>query len=326
MEIVLTTPRPPADNAGNETTSARWRRALEELGHGVDITYDFAPDEGLPDLLVALHASKSHDSIERYVEADPERPLVVALTGTDLYKYRDDHPEVDTNLERADAIVVLQEHALRELNDDLRSRTYVVHQSLGLTEDLDALEGSGLLSDGGFDVCFAAHLRDVKDPLRTAEAARELPETSAVQVTHVGRALSETWRERVAREDRENDRYRWHGEVPRPEALSAIADADLLTATSVLEGGPNVVSEAVALGTPVVASEIPGHIGLLGGDYPGYYPARNTEALAELLERAEGDESFYASLVEACRERAPRFEPEREIEAWRDVLETACYS
>jgi len=324
MEITLTTPRPPADNAGNETTSARWKRALEELGCEVEVVHEFDPEAGLPDLLVALHAYKSHDSIERWVREAPERPLVVALTGTDLYKYRDDHPEVDTNLERADAIVALQEHALRELGEELRARTHVVHQSLGLVEDLRAIDDdSELLAGGGFDVCFAAHLRDVKDPLRTARAARELPDDSGIQVAHVGRALSDAWEERARREDAENDRYEWHGEVERPRALSAIRSADLLTATSILEGGPNVVSEAVALGTPVVASEIPGHTGLLGDDYPGYYPAEDTEALADLLQRAENDEDFYQSLVAACRERAPRFEPQREIEAWRDVLETA---
>ncbi len=333
MHILLVTPRPPTDNAGNETTSARWGSLLADLGHDVDVVYnDTALETDDVDLLVALHAWRSDEAIETFLDRHPDRPAVVALTGTDLYKYRDDHAEVDTNIDRADALVALQDEALDELDESDRARARVVPQSIGALEAVDPLDDpdapapdpdSDCLEEGAFNVCFAAHLRDVKDPLRTAQAVRHLDDDSGIHVTHVGRALSDDWEQRAREETDTNPRYDWHGEVPRDEALDAIAGADLLTSTSILEGGPNVVSEAIALGTPVIASEIPGHTGLLGPDYPGYFPVEDDARLAELLRRAETDDDVYDALVEAVRERAARFTPERERRAWAEVLDIA---
>jgi glycosyltransferase involved in cell wall biosynthesis len=78
-------------------------------------------------------------------------------------------------------------------------------------------------------------------------------------------------------------RYGWRGAVPRTEALAVLARSRLLALTSLQEGGANVVSEALAAGVPIVSSAIPGSIGLLGADYPGYFPVGDTEALATVL-------------------------------------------
>jgi glycosyltransferase involved in cell wall biosynthesis len=79
-----------------------------------------------------------------------------------------------------------------------------------------------------------------------------------------------------------------------------------------MEGGANSVCEALATGVPVIASDIPGNVGMLGRDYPGYYPVGDTEALAFLLEKAERDEDFYRSLKMACEARRHLVSPERE--------------
>ena len=62
------------------------------------------------------------------------------------------------------------------------------------------------------------------------------------------------------------------------------------------EGGANVVSEAIRLGVPVLASRISGNIGLLGPDYPAYYAVGNGLELAKLMLRAASDGGFYATL------------------------------
>ena len=66
-----------------------------------------------------------------------------------------------------------------------------------------------------------------------------------------------------------------------------------------MEGGAHVVSEAIATGVPVIASAIPGNIGLLGEDYPGYYPAGDEKALAALMSRARSDSRWLGSLQSA---------------------------
>jgi glycosyltransferase involved in cell wall biosynthesis len=172
----------------------------------------------------------------------------------------------------------------------------------------------------GFHVAVIGHLREEKDPLRPALAARRLPDDSRIRIHHYGKARSADWAARAEEEMRRNTRYRWHGEVPRHVVRKAYRRTHLLVLPSRMEGGANVISEAVVAGVPVVASEIPGSVGLLGTDYPGYYPVGDEHALAEVLLRAERDAAFYAALSRGCRAVRPRFTPACESEAWSRLI------
>jgi len=88
-----------------------------------------------------------------------------------------------------------------------------------------------------------------------------------------------------------------------------------------MEGGANVISEAVMAGLPVIASDIEGSVGLLGADYPGYYPVQDAEALRERLLRAEFDGGYYTELVAACDARRQLFTPQQEQAGWEKLLE-----
>jgi glycosyltransferase involved in cell wall biosynthesis len=171
-----------------------------------------------------------------------------------------------------------------------------------------------------FETCVLGHLRPVKDPFRAAMAARLLPASSRIRVLHIGAALSEAMAERACAESARNPRYRWLGELPRGRALRALGRCRLLVLTSRMEGGANAISEALACSVPILASRISGSIGLLGENYPGYFPSGDTRALATLLRRAETDAEFYAELCACCRRLAPLVEPARERESWDDLL------
>ena len=147
------------------------------------------------------------------------------------------------------------------------------------------------------------HLRPVKDPFRTELAARLLPDSSRVKVFQLGAALRNEMAEQARAASASNRRYEWLGQRPREEALQVLSGCRLLSLTSKLEGGANVISEAVTLGVPVVSSHIAGSIGLLGEDYPGYFPFGETQALADLLWRAETDQGFYNVLRNHCGRR-----------------------
>jgi glycosyltransferase involved in cell wall biosynthesis len=172
----------------------------------------------------------------------------------------------------------------------------------------------------GFKVCVLGHLRPVKDPFRTALASRLLPPMSGVRVLHVGAALSPDMAKQARAEATCNPRYRWLGDLPRWRALRILAGSRLLVLTSRLEGGANVVSEAIAVGVPVLASRIAGSVGLLGSGYPGYFSFGDTHALAELLTRAETDATFYTKLKSWCRRLRPLVRPARERQSWRRLL------
>src|SRR5262245_19912849 len=91
MYVSLITPAAKASRTGNRTTAARWARILRSLGHRVRVAVDYADESA--DLMVALHAWRSAASIERFHRRHPERPLVVALTGTDVYRFQHEDPE-----------------------------------------------------------------------------------------------------------------------------------------------------------------------------------------------------------------------------------------
>lgn len=125
---------------------------------------------------------------------------------------------------------------------------------------------------------------------------------------------------RARAEERRNRRYRWLGGLPRGQVRRLIARSRLLVLSSRMEGGANVISEAVVDGTPVLASRIAGSVGLLGANYPGYFAVGDTRALTRLLARAEGDPRFYRRLKNWCARLAPRFRPARERAAWQKLI------
>ncbi len=169
-------------------------------------------------------------------------------------------------------------------------------------------------------VSVIGHLRDVKDPLRAAEAARLLPADSRVRIEQVGRAYTAEWAARARAEMVSNPRYTWRDDVPRTSVRRLLARSHAMVISSLSEGGANVISEAVVAGVPILASRMDGNVGLLGAGYPGYFPVGDTEALAALLQRLELEPRFAARLAKAARQRAPLFRPAREIAAWRRLL------
>ena len=161
----------------------------------------------------------------------------------------------------------------------------------------------------------------MKDPFRTADAVRLLPASSQIKVLHAGAALSPDMESEALAKTKSNPRYRWLGELPPWKTLRLLAGSRLLALTSQMEGGANVVSEALACSIPVISSRISGSIGLLGEDYPGYFPVGDTQALADLLHRLETDQSFYLSLKAWCHRRKEIVSPDREKQSWECLLQ-----
>jgi glycosyltransferase involved in cell wall biosynthesis len=165
------------------------------------------------------------------------------------------------------------------------------------------------------------HLRDVKDPLRAAEAVRLLPTDSKVRIEQIGGAYTSQWVERARAEMASNARYHWRGDVPRADVRRLLMRSHAMVISSLSEGGANVISEAAVIGVPILASLVDGNVGLLGSAYPGYFPVGDTRSLATLMLRIENDPRFARGLARAVRARAPLFAPRREIAAWRRLLE-----
>ena len=321
MRIGIITPAPPHSKYGNRVTALRWARILKGLGHRVSVRQEYTGESF--DLLIALHAKHSHPSVSRFHDKHPESPLIVALTGTDLYRDLGKDREARESLELAARIVALQPKALEELRPELRERVRVIYQSVN-GKSIGSGNHRPLKSVNGatptFDVCVIGHLRPVKDPFRAAHAARLLPSSSRIRILHVGRAMTKEMEERARAEMRVNPRYRWVGERPRWQVHRILARSDLCVLPSLMEGGANVLSEAIVASVPILGSRIAGTVGILGEDYPGYFSAGNTRELVRLMIRAETDLPFLTELTNWCRQLAPQFAPAREEAAWHDLL------
>lgn len=309
MRIAIVTPAPPGSRHGNRHTALRWAAHLRSLGHRVSILTQWRT--GNFDTLIALHARRSHPAIAKWKARHPERPLVVVLTGTDLYRDIRGDREARLSLEMADRLVVLQEEGLKELSPRHRRKATVIHQSVPPVRRLPT-------SKQHFLVTVIGHLREEKDPFCAARALRHLD--GEVRVVQLGKALSEDMAKEARRLMKKDGRYRWLGELPRPNALRWLARSHAMVISSRMEGGAHVVSEAIAAGVPVLASRIPGNAGLLGKRYGGYYPVANDKALARLIQRAREDRGFLRSLEKAVKARRPLTWPDAERSALRLLL------
>lgn len=311
--ILIVSPAAPDSVHGNGVTARRWAAVLESLGHRVRLSQHL-PEDGDFDALVALHARKSADAVRRFRARHPKRPIVIGLTGTDLYPDLRSTGVDPAVLALANRFVVLQPLGVEQLDPQDRPNARVIIQSLPQVQRRTSLAGV-------FEVVQLAHLRAVKDPLRLAAAVRHLPADSLIRVSHLGAAMEPELAAEAAAESAGNPRYDWLGPRPRDEALAVLARSRLLALTSLHEGGANVVSEALAAGVPVVSSAIPGSIGLLGEDYPGYFPAGDTGALTELLRAVEQDrDGLYRQLQDRCAALRPIVDPQRERRSWADLL------
>ncbi|MFY9554497.1 MAG: selenoneine biosynthesis selenosugar synthase SenB [Blastocatellia bacterium] len=334
MKIGIVTPAHPKSRYGNRVTALRWARILKRLGHSVTVKQSYN-NERL-DLLIALHARRSYSSITRFYRQHPESPIVVALTGTDLYHDLDLSSRANKSLDLATRIVALQRKALEKLSLRLRRKTRVIYQSVsGAAGNAGGVSGrvapaatesassppkrsSGLDT---FDVCVVGHLRPVKDPFRAALAARLLPASSRIRVVQVGGAMSRQAELKAQAEMRINPRYCWLGAQPAWRVRRVLERSRLFILSSRMEGGANALGEAIVSDTPVLASRIPGSSGILGEDYPGYFKVGDTRELARLMARAETDRAFLEDLRDRCRHLVGLFDPAREEMEWAELID-----
>lgn len=313
MEINLITPAKKYSRNGNRTSANRWAGFLREKGHKVKINtkYDGSPC----DLMIALHAWRSASAIKLYKSYYPNAPLIVALGGTDVNTYLKTETETTlSSMEYADALVCLHDQVGEKLPNHLLRKLHIIYQSA------KPLSFPRKLSKRNFDICVIGHLRQEKDPLRAAFAVKLLPKESRVRLFHLGKAHNDDWAQAAIKEQSQNTRYYWLGDVPGWRVRREFAKTHLMALTSIQEGGANVISESIVAGVPIVASNIPGNTGLLGKDYPGLYSLGDEHALAEIFLQAETDPVFLERLSMACYQLRSRFLPKSESDKWNNLV------
>lgn len=321
--VVIVSPALAPANNGNWQTASRWQEMIASR-QPARITSQWPDAQAAGDgLMLALHANRSAPAIAAWAQAHPAHGLAVVLTGTDLYRDRHE-PGAMRSFGLAQRLVVLQALALDELDPALAAKARVIYQSC-------EAHPPGQRPRHALRAVMVGHLRDVKSPGTLMEAARLLWARADIEIHHIGDAPEAHWEDRARNTQAQCPGYRWLGGLPHAEARQAIADAHVLVHTSAMEGGAHVIMEAVRSGTPVLASAVPGNIGMLGADYAGYFPHGDAGQLAEMLLRCRQSQEdasgqspaalWLARLRAQCTLREPLFEPEAEHNALLALLD-----
>jgi putative glycosyltransferase (TIGR04348 family) len=310
VPLVIVTPALRAANNGNWQTAQRWARLLQP-GCRVALTDRWrGGDEAL---MIALHARRSADSIAAWRAQHPTRPLLLVLTGTDLYRDIAVDDAAQRSLTLADALVVLNELGVGQLPEALRAKAQVVLQSCPARMPLPRT-GRHLRA------LMVGHLRDEKDPRTYWRAARRLAARPDIRLDHVGAALDPALGAEAEALAARQPRFRWLGALPHAAVRRRIQAAHVLVHASRMEGGAHVVIEAIRSGTPVLASRIDGNLGLLGSDYEGVFEPGDDAGLAALLVRARDDAAWLPRLAARLAPRAARFAPQAERAALQRIV------
>ena len=311
--VLIVSPALADANNGNWHTASRWARMLRNHCRiGIAQRWDGAPC----DLLIALHARRSAPSIAAWSEARPDRPLVVVLTGTDLYRDIRTDAAAQRSLQQATHLVVLQEQGRLELEPALRAKCHVIYQS---APKLAATEPPRR----ALRVVSVGHLRDEKDPETFMRTAVRLAHRRDLRFEQIGAALDPRFEAAAARTAAACPTYRWLGALPRAATRQRIRRAHLLANCSLMEGGAQVVIEAACSGTAVLASRIPGHVGLLGAGHAGWFEVGDDAGLARLVERAADAPEFLARLRAQTIARSALFEPAEEAARLTELVRSA---
>ena len=298
-------------NNGNWQTAQRWARLL--AGHYEVRVVKSWPDDRTDgdgtDVLLALHARRSAASVAAWAQAHPDRPLVLALTGTDLYRDIRTDASAQRSLVLAHRLIVLQELAPLALPEVHRGKCHVVFQSSTRRRALDKTREH-------LRAVVVGHLREEKSPQTVFEAVRLLHPDEGILIDHIGNALDPALADLARATALACPHYRWLGGQPHEAVRRRIQRAHLLVHPSRMEGGAHVIMEAALSGTPVLASRMDGNVGMLGPDYGGYFPVGDAVALVARLRECRRDIAQgggrLAALQAQCLARAPLFEPAAE--------------
>jgi putative glycosyltransferase (TIGR04348 family) len=308
--VAIISPALASANSGNWHTAKRWARCLASRAR---VSIDNEWRGASADILIALHARRSAASIAAFAGQYPERPLIVVLTGTDLYRDIAVDESAKRSLALASRLVVLQGEGLNSVPPEYAGKTITIYQSARFLRP-------GRPSRHYFDLALVGHVRPEKDPMTALRALQSLPADLPVRLFHIGGDLDPQLAAEVRAKADGDVRYRPLGALPQAATRQLIKRCRLLLLPSLMEGGANVLIEAVTSGVPVLGSDIPGNRGMLGADYPGWFPAGDAARLADLILAAVRDQGFYALLARRCAERVSLFSPAHECASVCNLL------
>ncbi len=345
MKILYLDPALPETTSGNSSTSTRITEHWRNLGHDVSslsVRGKLPEDEAHirklitgSDLLVALHATYCHSILKIWHDLQKPVPLILIVSGTDLFEPILESGEVSTEFswasEESSRIVTLAA-GLDAYYPEVRrqewgAKTRVIYQGA------EPVKWNCQQYDPQQAVVIG-HLRSVKDPLlpvRAVEILREkrIQEQAALKdvrltIQHFGKILDLNLKAQMESAQVQLAsgpvRWQWNGPVSETGIRQVMSSAPLLIMPSLHEGGANVVGKFLVSGLPIVASRVAGNTGILGEDWPALFDAGDPQALADLLLRWNLEPQFREQISRAAKNLADQHDLRREEQRWSDLF------
>jgi glycosyltransferase involved in cell wall biosynthesis len=337
MRIALISPYSRGPARGNITTVNRIARFLGQAGAStLVLAADCRSVDEMeqclagfcPDVIHGFHA-RYCGAITRHLAERRKVPYIITITGSDIHDPQlGAHPETATAISSAQAMVCFDDRdavMLAEWFPHTGGRIAVVPQGV---EPLPvvAVESFGL-ADDAFVVVLPAALRPVKQvdfPLR--ELAPLMHQIPSLHLVIAGGVIDQDYAASIRGLLCAAPFATWLGEVPHERMGSLYARADLALNCSRSESMPNSLMEAMALGRPVLAADIPGNRSLVCHEETGWL-YRDESDFRELVVRIAGDAFLRAEFGRRGQEHvlakhAPQLEAGRLLALYRSLSRT----
>lgn len=234
---------------------------------------------------------------------------------------------------RADAVVATS----RGVAEDLAARYGVPASKLRIVHnpvDLDAIaagaheaipsapapaEGARVGARRHPIIAAAGRLAGVKNYPLLIEAFRRLQERDRPVLWILGDGPERGRLEQLARDANVGDRVTFWGFQANPWRF--IARADVFALTSAYEGFGNVIIEAMACGTPVVATRSSGTAEIVEHERTGLIVDHDAAAVAGAIARLLGDRTFASRLAAEARTRVEQYAVPRVAARYEGLFE-----
>jgi glycosyltransferase involved in cell wall biosynthesis len=334
--IALVSPYTLPFSCGNSILAERLREGLVNQGYSVALfnARENTPAKGAlfaPDILHTLNADRTYQWAREFRAAYKKIPWVITLTGTDYNTWsaiNEPPAHIRESIEQANALVVFHRFAAEAVLSCLPgagTKTHIIAQ--GVTPCTESADRGTVRSRYGIDsnaVIFlmVAGIRPVKS-MRTAieafhEVQRQVPQAVLLLV---GPVIDQSEAEKVLSAGGRLQCFTYLGEFAPAEVRSLMDAADVFLNTSLHEGMPGAVLEAMAAGLPVIASAVAGNRALIADDTNGFlFPVEDTKELIATSVVLAQDRKLRERLGEAGKQLvAANYSAEREIANYHQI-------
>ncbi|MEQ6375663.1 glycosyltransferase family 4 protein [Bacillaceae bacterium S4-13-56] len=331
MKIILATPF-FHQNRGNTVTTKRIAHGLHLLGIDNETISITQPLISLPqgDLYHGFNAYRFYQFFKNHKERIHQ--YVVTLTGTDLNHDLYDpirRHEVIECLSRAEAIHVFHHSAKKDLVIEIphvEDKIHVIPQSADIFQ-IDKVNRYKKSSE--FIFLLPAGIRKIKNIPEAISMLEKVHHTHPnMKLWLVGPVLEEDEEKIVQKLVHDNNWIHYFGEFPHEKMGELYKEADVVLNTSLTEGQPAALLEAMGMGKPVIASSNQGNESIIKSNWNGliYHDQQQFIGHCEKLIQDSSLRETLGSVAKAYIEEHHSLEDEAKafLEVYQKVLKQPC--